>query len=123
MAQKHLEISLEFANYLSEIGMLNALSNALKTFQEKGLYIYLELEQKRIMKQSIFSSLCNDNAGKSTKNKKTIEELEDLAIKIADDFYGSKPKTVAEEIVEKIEEVKEEEIEIEIIPIKEEPKI
>jgi len=101
-----LYFSPKFANYLREIGMLEALINALKIFRERENYPF-ELEQRRIVKQAVFKGLC-DYYGKGAK-KPSVEQILKRTEEIADRLYGKMPKTVGEEITEEISKKKEKE--------------
>ena len=112
-----LYFSPKFANYLREIGMLEALINALKIFRARENYPF-ELEQRRIVKQSVFKGLC-DYYGKSQK-KPSVEKILERTEEIADRLYGKERiSTVGEEVVRKYEEAvkKYEKKESENLPI------
>jgi len=102
---------LKLAAHLQKDGILFPLVYSLEKFREKENYP-LELEQKRIMRQSIFSSLCNDNAGRVKEDKLSREELVKLACEITDVFYSEGEELkgsqkIAQEIVEDLKKEKE----------------
>jgi len=92
-----LYLSAKFSDYLREIGMLEALINALKIYREKENYPF-ELKDKRIMKMAIFKGLCDYFSG--NPKKPTVEKILERTEQIAERLYGKeRPKTVGEEII------------------------
>mgnify|MGYP001560363573 CR=1 FL=1 len=100
----HLYLSPEFAYRLSKIGMLEALIHEYRKFKEDNNYPF-ELNDKRIIRQTIFKGLCDyyGNIGKKT----TIEQILKQIDKIADEIYGEKPKNTAEITMEELREYQE----------------
>jgi len=106
MQSKDLQLSAKFANYLSKVGLLEPLVNALKIYREKENYIY-ELESKRIIRQSLAKPYADilgklSFGGDLEKTKKEFSQLKEILLeaieKDAGRIYGEKPKTVGEEI-------------------------
>ena len=100
MYSSDLHLSPKFANYLAKIGLLEPLINCLKQHRERQNYPYV-LNQKRIIKQSVFKALCEYHAGSSKKPK--IDTLLAKTEEIADKIYGKDPM-VSEEIFKDIQE-------------------
>ena len=102
---------LKLAAHLQRDGILFPLVYSLEKFREKENYPFQQ-EQKRIVRQSVFSSLCNDNTTRTGKDKLSREELVKLACDIADIFYSEGEELkgsqkIAQEIVEDLKKEKE----------------
>jgi len=102
---------LKLAAHLQRDGILFPLVYSLEKFREKENYPFQQ-EQKRIVRQSVFSSLCNDNTTRTGKDKLSRKELVKLACEIADIFYSEGEELkgsqkIAQEIVEDLKKEKE----------------
>ena len=100
-----LQLSAKFANYLSSVGILETLVNSLKIYRERENYVF-QLQDKRIVRQSVFKALCEFYASQGFNKEVDIEKILEETQKVAERLYGDKPETVAEEIVKEIKKAK-----------------
>ena len=76
-----LYLSPKFAYHLSRIGILTPLVHAFRQFRSNENYPF-ELEQKRIIKQSLFKALVEHYKGKEVDIDTILEKAEELSDRI-----------------------------------------
>lgn len=105
MKSSDLYLSAKFADYLRNIGMLEALVNALKIYRERENYVF-QLQDMRIIKQSVFKGLCEFYASQGFNKEVDIEKILQETEEVAKRLYGERPKSVSEEITTEIKKRK-----------------
>jgi len=111
MSSKHLEMSPEFAAYLSKNGLLDALSLHYKRFKEQQYFPFRE-KDKRVTKLALWKGLCEIVSTRTEEEKKKnpmtpediLNEVDRLTVRICPDInnkpadfgFVPKQKTVAQ---------------------------
>jgi len=100
MPEKDLYLSPKFADFLADRGMLKALVNAYRQFREKENYPF-EIENKRIMKQSVFKGLCEFYASQGFDKEISIKDIIRETEEVVEKLFEEKP-SVAQEITQEM---------------------
>lgn len=106
-----MNIDIKFAEYLQRKGLLEPLIDTYREWREAENYPF-QLQDKRIIFQSVFKSLCELNATKSLNEEVSIDEIVSQAKAITDDVmkeYGQNIKEkISNDVIERLEKIKQE---------------